>query len=113
MQTAMTDDFLTTDVIRIAFYDYKTAGIDYVNTGGTLTFMNGETSKNITVPICNDGVSEGSETFDATLSNVTGGGTLGEAGGGEVCATATAAITASAALMARTGRIFMALNSNR
>ena len=30
MQTAMTDDFLTTDVIRIAFYDYKTAGIDYV-----------------------------------------------------------------------------------
>ena len=30
MHTAMTDDFLTTDVIRIAFYDYKTADIDYV-----------------------------------------------------------------------------------
>ncbi|MCY7376080.1 MAG: hypothetical protein LH472_08930 [Pyrinomonadaceae bacterium] len=30
MPTAMSDSFLTTDVIRIAFYDYKTANIDYV-----------------------------------------------------------------------------------
>ncbi len=30
MPTAMSDSFLITDVIRIAFYDYKTAGIDYV-----------------------------------------------------------------------------------
>lgn len=30
MPTAMSDPFLTTDVIRIAFYDYKTSEIDYV-----------------------------------------------------------------------------------
>lgn len=30
MPTAMSDSFLITDVIRIAFYDYKTAEIDYV-----------------------------------------------------------------------------------
>lgn len=54
MQTAMTDDFLTTDVIRIAFYDYKTANIDFVvmmktafldkkNTEFTTTTSNGKT----------------------------------------------------------------------
>jgi hypothetical protein len=31
-QTAMTDSFLTTDVIRIAFYDYTTAKVDYLVT---------------------------------------------------------------------------------
>ena len=30
MTIAMSDDFLTTDVIRVAFYDYKTEKIDYV-----------------------------------------------------------------------------------
>ena len=30
MHTAMTDEFLTTDVIRIAYYDFKTADIDYI-----------------------------------------------------------------------------------
>lgn len=30
MPTAMTDSFLITDVIRIAFYDYKAADIDYI-----------------------------------------------------------------------------------
>ncbi len=30
LPTALTDSFLTTDVIRIAFYDYKTAQIDYI-----------------------------------------------------------------------------------
>ena len=28
--TALTDSFLITDVIRIAFYDYKTAQVDYI-----------------------------------------------------------------------------------
>jgi len=31
-QTAMTDSFLSTDVIRIAFYDYTTAKVDYLVT---------------------------------------------------------------------------------
>ena len=30
VQTAMTDNFLATDIIRIAFYDYQTAQVDYV-----------------------------------------------------------------------------------
>ncbi len=60
MQTAMTDSFLTTDVIRIAFYDYKTANIDFItmmktafldknNTEMTTTTTNGKivTVKNI------------------------------------------------------------------
>ncbi len=60
MQTAMTDSFLTTDVIRIAFYDYKAANIDSVvmmktsfldknNTEFTTTTSNGKvvTVKNV------------------------------------------------------------------
>ena len=51
--------------------------VDYVNTGGTLMFANAETTKSINVPICNDSVFEGTETFDVTLSNATGGATIG------------------------------------
>ena len=50
---------------------------DYVNTGGTVNFANGETSKTFDVAICSDVVFEGNETFDATLSNPTGGATIG------------------------------------
>ena len=46
------------------------AGIpDYTATSGTLTFLPGETSKTISVPIINDPAMEGSETFTVTLSN--------------------------------------------
>lgn len=51
--------------------------VDYVNTGGTVSFANGETSKTFNVAICDDLVYEGNETFDATLSNATGGATIG------------------------------------
>lgn len=51
--------------------------VDYVNTGGTLNFANGETSKTFNVAICEDAVVEPDETFDATLSNATGGATIG------------------------------------
>ena len=60
MPTAMSDSFLITDVIRIAFYDYKTSDIDYVvmmktafldkkNTEFTTTTTNGKivTVKNL------------------------------------------------------------------
>jgi hypothetical protein len=50
---------------------------DYVNTGGTVSFANGETSKTFNVTICEDAVFEGNETFDATLSNPMGGATIG------------------------------------
>lgn len=46
-----------------------TSGVDYVNTGGTLTFLAGVTSQNVTVPICDDLLGEGDESFTSTLTN--------------------------------------------
>jgi hypothetical protein len=53
------------------------AGIDYVNTGGTVNFANGQSSQTFTIEICEDGIFEGNETFIVTLSNPTGGATIG------------------------------------
>jgi len=51
-----------------------TAGSDYTNTSGTLTFAAGELNKTITVPIINDNLYEAAnETFNLTLSNSTNG----------------------------------------
>jgi Tol biopolymer transport system component len=65
-----TVDFATAD--RTA-----NAGPDYVATSGTLTFGPGEEVKFITVPLVNDSVYEGVETFAIGLSNPTGGYALG------------------------------------
>ena len=48
-----------------------TAGSDYTATAGTLTFAANETSKTITVPITNDTVFEGAETFSLQISTPT------------------------------------------
>jgi len=53
------------------------AGIDYVTTNGTLTFLNAETSKTFNVTVCNDAVFESSETVNLALTNATGGATIG------------------------------------
>jgi uncharacterized delta-60 repeat protein len=54
------------------------AGADYITTSGTLTFLDGETSKTISIPILDDGTLEGgTETFSIILSNPTGGASLG------------------------------------
>jgi hypothetical protein len=66
-----------------------TAGADFTTTSGTLNWADGETAnKPITVPILQDAVLEGNETFTVTLSAPTGGATIAAAGG-----TATVNIT--------------------
>ena len=49
-----------------------TAGADYTNTSGTLTFAPGVTSQTVNVNIIGDATSEANETFTVTLSNPTG-----------------------------------------
>ncbi len=49
-----------------------TAGSDYTETSGTLTFGPGETLKTFTVPVIDDALDENSETVNLTLSNPTG-----------------------------------------
>lgn len=54
-----------------------TAGVDYINAAGTLTFLNGETSKTFDVALCDDLAFEGDETVNLALANATGGATIG------------------------------------
>ena len=49
-----------------------TAGEDYSSTSGTLTFAAGETAKTVSVPVLDDVIDEGEETFTLRLSNATG-----------------------------------------
>ncbi|MDT4966986.1 MAG: hypothetical protein QOJ64_1723 [Acidobacteriota bacterium] len=54
-----------------------TAGQDFTDISGTLTFLDGEASKAITIPIVDDATPEGDETFNISLNNPAGGATLG------------------------------------
>jgi len=56
-----------------------TAGQDFTATSGTLTFQPGETTKPIAVAIISDTTYEPDEIFTVTLSDPTGGVTLGRA----------------------------------
>ena len=51
-----------------------TAGLDYTQTAGTLTFKAGETSKTVAVVVLDDAIDEGEETFTLILYNPRGGG---------------------------------------
>lgn len=54
-----------------------TAGLDYGNSAGTLSFGPGITSQTFDVPILEDSLSEGTESVNLTLSGPTGGATIG------------------------------------
>ncbi len=54
------------------------AGSDYTTAAGTLSFAPGETQKIITVPVIDDSIAEGDETFSASLSNPSAGAALGD-----------------------------------
>jgi hypothetical protein len=58
-----------------------TAPADYAITSGTLTFQPGETTRNVTVAVVGETVVEPDETFFVNLSNLSGGGTIGDAQG--------------------------------
>ena len=46
-----------------------TSGVDYINTGGTVTINSGSSTGTITVAVCGDTASESDETFTVTLSS--------------------------------------------
>ena len=58
-----------------------TATADYTTKVGTLTLPAGTLAGSVKIPIVADGLAEGTETFSVTLSNPTGGATLGRAVG--------------------------------
>ena len=60
-----------------------TAGSDYTQASGSLTFAAGETSKTVTVTVLEDQDDEPDETLTLKLSNVNGG-TISDAGGSGV-----------------------------
>ncbi|MFL6547035.1 MAG: Calx-beta domain-containing protein, partial [Candidatus Udaeobacter sp.] len=60
----LTVDYSTTNISA-------TAGQDYVATSGTLTFADGETTKNVDVPILDDLVNESDESLAVLLRNPT------------------------------------------
>jgi hypothetical protein len=69
---AVSVDYTTSD-------DSATAGDDYTHTSGTLNWSDGDTNnKTFTVSITDDSIVEGDETLNLTLSNATGGATIGE-----------------------------------
>ena len=71
---AVTLDRASTGTVTV---DYSTsagtatAGADYTATSGIVTFAPGDTAKTISVPIIDDRVEDGGETFTVTLSNPT------------------------------------------
>ncbi|MGE3821901.1 MAG: PQQ-dependent sugar dehydrogenase, partial [Isosphaeraceae bacterium] len=52
------------------------AGLDYTAVSGTAVFNPGETLKTITIPILDDALAEGNETFSFVIDDVTGNASL-------------------------------------
>ena len=63
--------FLTSDFTAVA-------GLDYTAVNTAITFGDGETVKQVLVPLLDDAVVEGSEVFHVTLTNATGGAIITE-----------------------------------
>ncbi len=66
----VTVDFATSDGTALAVSDY-------LSTTGTLTFADGVLSQTLSVVIVDDAIVEASEDFTVTLSNATGGASIG------------------------------------
>lgn len=68
---------VTVDYRTLTNGSTATVGSDYTATAGTFTFQAGETNKTFTIPVLNDVLVESDETITLSLTNVTGGATLG------------------------------------
>ena len=68
------------DVTVTSTDDTATAGSDYTAVNSTLSFADGDVSKTVTVTIADDETVEGAEAFTLSLSNATGGATVGGVG---------------------------------
>jgi len=93
--------------------DSATSGVDFTATSGTATITAGNTSTTITVPVLGDGDLEINETFlvtlsspsaNATISDATGVGTIGN---DDIVITSIGAIQGSGELSARDGQLVM------
>jgi len=69
-------DFDTVSVDYVTQDESAINGDDYTAVSGTLTFLDGETSKTIEIAIVNDAIVEGDETFNIVLSSPQGGAVL-------------------------------------
>jgi autotransporter-associated beta strand protein len=56
-----------------------TAGVDFTNIAGTLTFADGETTRTFSIAVADDALDEDDETIRVSLSNPGGAGVLGVA----------------------------------
>ena len=64
--SAVTVDYATTQ-------GSATAGTNYTDTHGTLSFAAGETSKNFSIPVTHQSTIDGNKALTVKLTNVTGG----------------------------------------
>ncbi len=69
-QGTVTVDYATSDYTAVA-------GVNYVASSGTVTFLDGQLTATITISVLDDMVVNGDNGFFVTLSNPTGGATLG------------------------------------
>ena len=75
VRTDGTDETVSLDYRTVD--DSATAGADYTQTSGTLSFEPGETRKQVAVPIINDTSTEETETVNFVIDDVEGNATLG------------------------------------
>jgi uncharacterized repeat protein (TIGR01451 family) len=69
---------LGTVTANYATQDYTgKAGVNYVATSGTVTFLDGQTTATITIPVLDDFQVNGTNAFFLVLTNPTGGATIG------------------------------------
>jgi len=71
----------STGIVSVVFKTVAgtaTAGDDFVDAGGRITFANGETMKTVSVSLKDDLIGEGNETFSIQLSAPEGGAAIGK-----------------------------------